>query len=214
MSGTNTTVITISRQMASGGAYIGYLLAKKLGYKYVEREVLILAAKELGVELVDLAHRDECCDSFVEKMMKSFMFGTPEAVYVPPARRPVYDQELYDVECRIIKDVVERYNAVIVGRGGYSILSGRPGVVNVLIHAPLDFRIERLRKFNSLTEDQARQEIQESDRKREKFLKTMTSTDRYDARNYHLCIDAAAAGFETAQRMIVELVEKNKRDRE
>ena len=41
----------------------------------------------------------------------------------------------------------------------------------------------------------------------------MTGTDRYDARNYHLCIDANAAGFETAQQMIIGLVEKMQQEK-
>lgn len=207
-----TTIVTISRQIASGGAYIGHLLARKLGYKYVEREVLHTAARELGVDISELSTVDERRTGFIESLMKSFVFGTPEAAYVPPSRRPVYDQELFETESKIIAAIAEKYNAVIVGRGGYFILRGRPNVVNVFIHAPRDFRVKRLRKFHEISAEQAREEIEESDRRRETFLKTMTGTDRYDARNYHLCIDVASAGFEAAERMIIELVDKTKRD--
>lgn len=208
-----TTVVTISRQMASGGAYIAHLLARQLGYKYVEREVLHEAARELGVDISELSKRDERRTGFVESLMKSFVFGTPEASYVPPSRRPVYDQELFETESKIITTIADKYNAVIVGRGGYFMLRGRPNVVNVFIHAPMDFRVERLRTFHEISAEQAREEIEESDRQREKFLRTMTDTDRYDARNYHLCIDSAAAGFEAAQQMIVSLVERIQQER-
>ena len=208
-----TTVVTISRQMASGGAYIAHLLARQLGYKYVEREVLHEAARELGVNISELSTRDERRTGFVESLMKSFVFGTPEAAYVPPSRRPIYDQELFETESKIITTIAEKYNAVIVGRGGYFMLRGRPTVVNVFIHAPMDFRVERLRTFHEISAEQAREEIEESDRQREKFLRTMTDTDRYDARNYHLCIDSAAAGFEAAQQMIVSLVERTQQER-
>jgi cytidylate kinase len=207
-----TSIVTISRQIASGGAYIGHLLARKLGYKYVEREVLHTAARELGVDISELSTVDERRTGFIESLMKSFVFGTPEAAYAPPSRWPVYDQELFETESKIIAAIAEKYNAVIVGRGGYFILRGRPNVVNVFIHAPMDFRVKRLRKFHEISSDQAREEIGESDRRRETFLKTMTGTDRYDARNYHLCIDAASAGFEAAERMIIELVDKTKHD--
>ncbi len=208
-----TTVVTISRQMASGGAYIAHLLARKLGYKYVEREVLHEAARELGVDISELSKHEERRTGFIESLMKSFVYGTPEASYVPPARKPIYDQELFETELKIITAIAEKYNAVIVGRGGYFMLRGRPNVVNVFIHAPMDFRVERLRTFHEISAEQAREEIEESDREREKFLKTMTDTDRYDARNYHLCIDSAAAGFEAAQQMIVSLVERTQQER-
>ena len=208
-----TTIVTISRQIASGGAYIGHLLAQKLGYKYVEREVLNAAARELNVDISELSKLDERHTGFVESLMKSFVFGTPEAAYVPPSRRPVYDQELFETESRIISTIAEKYNAVIVGRGGYFMLRGRPNVVNVFIHAPLEFRVKRLRKFHEISAEQAREEIEESDRQRETFLKSMTNTDRYDARNYHLCIDAATVGFEAAQQMIISVVEKVRQER-
>ena len=212
MSEQRTMVITISRQLASGGAYIGHLLARKLGYRYVEREILHIAARELGVDISELSSLDERHESFVENLMKSFVFGTPEAAYVPPTRRPVYDQELFETESKIITAIANRHNAVIVGRGGYFVLRGGSNVVNVFIHAPMDFRVKRLQQFHEISAEQAREEIEDSDRMREKFLKTMTDTERNDAQNYHLCIDAEAAGFDAAVRMIIELVDKKKRD--
>ncbi len=213
MTGKQTIVITISRQMASGGAYIGHLLARKLGYQYVEREILYNAAKELGVDIRDLSRQDERHSGFVENLMKSFVFGTPEAAYAPPSRRPIYDQELFETESKIIKAVSERSNAVIVGRAGFSVLRGRPGVVNIFVHAPMDFRIKRFQEFHHISAEQAREELEDSDRRRGKFLKTMTGADHNDARNYHLCIDAAAAGFDAAQQVIIALVEKIRHDR-
>ena len=207
------TIITISRQVASGGAYIGHLLARTLGYQYIEREVLHQAATRLGVEIPELAVVEERKTSFIENLVKGFAFGTPEAAYLPPSRRPVYDEELFRTETGIIKAIASRYNAVIVGHGGYAILKGHPGAVHVFIHAPLEFRIKRLQTFHNISADAAREEIEESDRQREKFLKAMTGTDWCDALNYHLCLDAEAAGFEAAQRMIIELVEKVKGER-
>ncbi len=211
MKNNRTMVITISRQMASGGAYIGHLLARTLGFHYVEREVLHQAAKRLGLEISEVASVEERKMGFIENLMRGFAFGTPEAAYLPPSRRPVYDHELFRTETAIIKAIASRYNAIIVGHGGYAILKDRPGTVRVLIQAPVEFRIKRLQTFHSISADAARDEIEEADRRREKFLKIMTGTDWYDSRNYHLAIDSEAAGFDGAQRMILELVEQSKR---
>lgn len=207
---TRAMVITISRQAASGGAYIGHLLAHTLDYQYVEREVLHQAARRLGMEIGELAVVEERKTSFMENLIKGFSFGAPEAAYLPPSRRPVYDHELFKTETAIIKTIASKYNAVIVGHGGYSILKDRPGAVHVFIHAPLEFRIKRLQTFHNISSDAASEEIEELDSRRLKFLKTMTGTDWNDARNYHLAIDAQATGFDRAQRMIIELVEQTK----
>ena len=213
MTAKGKTVITISRQFSCGGAYIGHLVAKKLGYKYAEREVLYRAAGELGIDIPEAAKLDECCSGLVSNLMKSFIYGTPEAVYFPPSRRPVYDEELFQTECRIMKAIAEQYDAVIIGHCGFSVLRDHPWALHVFVHAPIEFRIKRLQQFHEVTTDQAREDIEESDRRREKFIRKMAGSDRYDARNYHLSIDAHAAGFEGAQQMIVELVEKINRDK-
>lgn len=200
------TIITISRQMASGGAYIGHLVAKKLGCKYIEREVLHAAALDLGVDIRDLSGQDEKKTGFLESMMKSFAYGAPEAVYLP-SRRLVYDEDLFEAECHVILQIADSYDAVIVGHAGFSVLRGRPSVFNVYIHAPKEFRVARLRKFHTLSAEQALAEIDDSDRQREKYLKTRTERDWHDARNYHLCLDSQATGFETAANTIIALAE-------
>lgn len=203
-----TLVITISRQLASGGAYIGHLIARKLGYLYVERAVLYAAARDLGVDIRDISGQDEKKSGFLERLLKSFVVGTPEAVYVPPSRKPVYDEELFKTESLIIREIAEKQNAVIVGHGGFSVLRGRPGLFNVFIHAPKEFRVKRLKEFHALSTNQALAEMEKSDDRRERFLRTMTGLDWHDSRNYHLSIDAEAAGFETTAEMIIMLAQK------
>ncbi len=208
MAENQTMVITISRQLASGGAYIGHQVARKLGYKYVEREVLYAAARELGVDIKDISSQDEKKSGFIENMMKSFVFGTPEAGYIPPSRQPVYDEELFLAECGIIRQIAEGHNSVIVGHAGFSVLRGRPNVFNVYIYAPKEFRIARLQKFHSLSTEQALAEIEESDHQREQYIRTRLGKDWHDARNYHLCLDAQATGFEAAMDTIITLAQK------
>jgi cytidylate kinase len=208
MSNKQTTVVTISRQLASGGAYIGHLLARKLGFQYVEREVLHAAAEDLGVEIRDISRQDEKKSSLIENLLKSFVFGTPEAAYIPPALRPVHDEELFAAECRIIREIVERRNVVLVGHAGFSVLAGRPKTFHVFIHAPKEFRLARLREFQSLSGDEALAAIDESDHRREDYLKSRANCDWYDARNYHLCLDASMMGFEAAADLIAGLAKK------
>jgi cytidylate kinase len=200
------TAITISRQLASGGAFIGHLIARKLGYRYVDREVLHRAATDLDMDIRDIAGQDEKHSGFVESLLKSFVFGTPEAAYVPPSRRPVYDDELFETESRIIRELAEIGRTVIVGHAGFSVLRGRPRALHVYIHAPMEFRVERLRRFHELSKEEARAELEASDERRETYLRNRTDSFWHDARNFHLCLDAEVAGFERAVEMVAELM--------
>ena len=71
-------IITISRQMGSGGTYIGYLTAKELGFRYLDREILQQAANELGIEPCMLERYDGRSASLMENIVQSFCFSTPE----------------------------------------------------------------------------------------------------------------------------------------
>lgn len=201
-------LITISRQFGCGGAYIGTRIAKRLGYVYVDREVLQQAARNLGVEESDLADREERVSSFWESLFRVFM---TESVYVPPPIRPIYDRDLFNAEANIINEAADRKSAVIVGRAGFHVLKGRAGLANVFIHASMDFRIRRVMEVYKKDAEEARSLVEESDRDRGKFIHTMTGVEWADARNYHLCIDISRTDFQTAEEMIIMLVESMKR---
>lgn len=207
MENDKTIALTISRQTASGGSYIAHALARKLGFRYLDNEVLYKAAKLLGADERELSGREERVSGFIENIVRSFSFGTPEAAYVPPSRRPVYDRELFDAEARIIQEVAGSCNAVVVGRAGFNVLKGCRRLVNVFIHAPLGFRIKRLMEFRNISDRaEARSVIEESDGRREKFIRDMAGIDWTDARNYHMCIDTSAAGLQASEEMILGLV--------
>ncbi len=77
-------VITIARQLGSGGSYIGRSVARRLGFNYVDRQILEQAARELGVEEAEIADRDGRLQGFWEKTLASFAMGAPVVTYNPP----------------------------------------------------------------------------------------------------------------------------------
>ena len=202
------TSITISRQMGSGGTYIGYLAAKELGFRYLDREILRQAAKQLDVEPKMLEKYDGKTASLLEKIIDSFCFGTPEITGAQIFKKPVYDKDLFAMESKIIKQVADQCSAVIVGRGGFYILKDRPDTIHVFIHAPLDYRVERIMKAQKINKQTAQAMVQESDRERAKFIRKMEGIDWTDARNFHLSLDSSVIGISACVEMIAKLVKK------
>ena len=198
--------ITISKQMGSGGSYVGYLAAKELGVRYIDREILREAATRLGIDTSVLEEHDEKSCGLIDNLVRAFSLGTPETAYVPPLTRPVYDKDLFTLESRIMNEIADRWSAVIAGRAGFHVLRERPGVIRVFIHAPIEFRIERVMQVQHITDArEARAKVEESDRRRSKFVRDMVGVDWTDARNFHLCIDASAMGFHASTEMIIKL---------
>ncbi|MEJ2684502.1 MAG: cytidylate kinase-like family protein [Candidatus Sulfobium sp.] len=202
-------LITISRQMGSGGAYLGRRVANRLGFRYVDRDILKEATQYLGENEENITFREERVSGFLENLLKGFIYGSPETAYVPPSIRPVYDIDLYNAEARIIAGIADRDNAVIVGRAGFHVLEGRRGLASVFLHAPEDFRLRRVTEgyHMSIPEDAAAL-IRQSDVQRRRFIKTVAGVEWTDARCYHLSINTGAAGLAAAEDMILQLAEK------
>jgi len=201
--------ITISRQMGSGGSYVGYLVSRELGFRYVDREVLSRAANLMGTSEDWAALYDERSSTIVEDLLKSLTFGTPEAASLIPPKPPVYDRKLFALECRIMNDIVDRSHAVIVGRAGFYALRNRPGVIRLFIHAPREFRVRRIMEVRNIQAiEEARAVVDESDRNRAVFIRDMTGYLWSDARNFHLSVDSSAVGFPAITEMVVNLARR------
>ena len=207
-----TVLVTISRQFGSGGAYIGQSIAKRLGYEYVDRGILQQAARRLGEEESRLSAREERVTGFWEGFFRAFSTGIPEAGYVPPPIRPVYDKDLFDAEAESINEIADIRDAVIIGRGGFHVLKGRPGLVKVFIHANREFRVRRAMEVYGIKDiKEAASLLDDLDRERRRFIHTMTGVDWTDARNYDLCIDTGVVDFPAAEEMVLKLVECRKK---
>ncbi|MCU1266490.1 MAG: putative cytidylate kinase [Acidobacteria bacterium] len=198
------TTITIARQVGCGGAYVGQVIAKRLGLKYVDREVLYLAAQSLGVDAAAVEASNEKLTSFWEKLFGGVTFLSPDAPYTPPPVRRFSDEELFERQVEALKLIAAREDCVIVGYGGAFVLPHHGRTVNLYFHAPLKFRMRRLIEIYKLPgAHEARQMIGESDELRKRYFERMTDLDWTCADNYHLCIDTSIYPLpELADRLV------------
>lgn len=194
-------VITISRQLGSGGAYIGQKLAKELNIFYADREIIRKAARELSVLLKDLEPRDEKVLSFWETFIQFNAYSTD--IYIPPKIMAPTDRELFQVESGIIERIAKERSAVIIGRCGFHILRDHPDHVSVFLHADAAFRRSRVQKLFNVSEDEAGEMIVQSDKDRELYCRTFTEKKWADAGNYDISIDTGRTGIEKTADIIL-----------
>ena len=205
------TTITISRQMGTGGSYIGQLIAKRLGFKYVDREVLHLAAEEFGCDEETVAAHSERVTSFWERILGGLSLGAPDSRYNPPPMRKFTDRELFEKQKEIMKRIAGQNDCVVVGWAGVFLLPRHRGMFTVFCHAPKSFRVKRLLSvYQDLSEEGARELIVESDRTREIYFNEMTDHDWTCARNYHLSIDTSRQPLEEIADLIIKLSEQQR----
>lgn len=202
------TTITIARQMGCGGAYVGQVIARRLKLRYVDREVLRLAAQSLGVEEADVEANRERLMGMWEKIFGGLSFLSPEALYTPPPVRAFSDEELFRRQVEALKLIAAREDCVILGWGGAFVLPPSPRMVNLYFHAPLGFRIKRVMEIYQLSDaEEARRMIDESDAMRRKYFAQMTDKDWSCANNYHLSVDASLFSLDDLAERLLRFIE-------
>jgi cytidylate kinase len=203
------TTITIARQMGCGGAYVGQIIASHFDLKYVDREVLRLAAQSLGVEESILEANRERVSSFWERVFGGLTFGPPDTTYVPPPLRSFSDDELFQRQVEALRLIAEQEDCVIIGWGGAYVLPHHPRMVNLYFHAPLRFRIRRVMEIYNITDrQQAGRMIEKSDAMRKRYFAQMTGKDWSCADNYHLSIDTSIFPLPELAGKLVNFIER------
>ena len=187
-------VITIARQYGSGGKTIGAMLAKDLGINCYSREILKLASDESGINERLFGQKDERLKipSWFKPLKRPY-----EGDLIPPESSGfVSDDNLFNYQAKIIKDLAGSESCVIVGRCADYVLRNYPNVISVFIHADSEFCIERALERNSMTRKEMEKFIAKTDKFRGDFYKYHTGREWTDARNYDLCLDSGKLGFE------------------
>ena len=120
-------IVTISHEMGSGGSLIGKAAAERLEYRYVDQDMISMAAQKYGVLEARLTRFDEINPSFFER------FDAETRHYITVLQSALFD-------------VAEADRAVIMGRSGQILLRGIPHVLRVFVRAPSDVRVRRMIK--------------------------------------------------------------------
>jgi CMP/dCMP kinase len=195
-------VITISRQLGSGGAYIGQQLAKNLNIFYADREIIGQAAQQLSVLKEDLESRDERILSFWQSFIQSFAIAPDE--YMQPQIIVPSDRELFNTESEVIARIAKEHSAVIIGRCGSYILREHPNHVSIFLHADITFRKGRIQKLYNISEEVAEKMLAQNDVERAHYNHKFTGMEWTDARQYNISIDTGKTGIDKSVEFIAK----------
>ncbi len=199
-------VIAISRQMGAGGAYVGQAVAHALGIRYVDREILKEAAALLGRETSEVESLEERVSSIWSRMAGALAWGGPEATYIPPPMPAVYEEDVFAVQARIIRQMASQEEAVFVGRASTWVLRERADLLSVFLHAPEALRVERMKHEYGITdEEEAWKLVRRSDQQRGRFLQSVTGGPWLDVTHYDLCVDTGAISFDETASLLIGL---------
>lgn len=193
-------IITIGRQFGSGGHQVGRKLAKELGLKIYDKELLKLVAEESGI-------CEKVLENYDEKPTSSLLYSIVMDVY--PSMNYVgttLNQQIYQAQYDAIRRLGERESCVIVGRGADYILRDCKDLTSVFVHAPLDFRVKRVAEFEHITEAKARDMVIKADKKRASFYNFQTEKKWGAVDSYNLAVDTSDLGIDGAVKLIQQYI--------
>ena len=212
----NHLVVTISREVGSGGRTIGRMLAEKLGIRYSDKD-LINALREKfhltasSIEALKGEKKNWLADfvKWVAPMPKQNMFVDDDNKYIQEFRSTVTTDDVFKAETDILKAIAEEGPCVIAGRSGFFVLKDCPEKVDIFITASREKRIDRVMHKQHLSEEQASVLIDSIDQSRENYVQRYTGTSRYDARNYDLVINMDRLTEEQAVDLILTYLQQD-----
>ena len=199
------TIITIGRQFGSAGREIGYKVAKDLGIKLYDKEMLARAAKESGLceELFE-THDEKPSNSFLYSLvMDTYSLGYSSGSY---ADMPI-NHKVFLAQFDAIKKIASEGPCILVGRCADYALADYPDCINIFIHSDMENRVKAVSKRLNITENKAKDLIQKKDKQRASYYNYYSSKRWGDSTSYHLTLDAGKLGIDGCVDMILKFRE-------
>ena len=196
-------VITIGREYGSGGKYIGERLAEELNLKLYDKELLNKVAEESGMDLNILEQMDE-------KQEECFWYTFAMSLYQQDSLDTLSEipsnEKIFIEQAKIIEELAQKENCIIIGRCSNVILKNKPNVLNIFVYSSeLDFKVKRKMQYGNFeSELEAIKAIERIDKERETYYNYFTKENWGDRKSYDLMIDTSKIGVDKAVELIKE----------
>ncbi len=220
-------VITISKEFASGGLEIAKRVAQKLNYDYLDKEIVEQVADHAKVshqEVMDFEEEGHInVRAYLSRIIDLDIFKKSsnhdedeemETTYDERDKIPYsfdtqgwIDSDIYrNMICKVISELGQRPNVMIVGRGGQCVLREQSGVINIRVIASIADRITRLQIENpNLNDSKAQKQIEAMDKKSREYIKFYFKTDWNDPKLYDVIINTSRVNDDKAVEWLTGL---------
>lgn len=204
-----TNVIAISRALGAGGEEIGRALAAELGYRYVDSEIIDLAAERVGTtaaEVASVEQRQGVLARIIDNLARASI-AAPDVTGVASGYIEMLGPDYPEVIAGVIREVAAAGDCVLVAHGASHALGPADGVLRVLVTGSADARARRLNR-DAHGPKRARQEIADSDAARADFLKRFYNVDHEAAEAYDLVVNTDRVSIDAAVRMVMAVAQR------
>ena len=188
-------IITISREYGSGGRFIGEEVAKKLGIKYYDKDIIREIAEQSGFSPEYIQENAELSP---KKGLFAYAFSGRDIT-----GRSIEDM-VYEAQRKVILNIAEKEDCVIIGRNADFILKDRMDVLNVFIHGNMPEKVQRICKLYHVMDTDAEKMINDTDKRRRTNYNFYTEQKWGMAGNYTLSLNSSVLGYDMCQKVIMD----------
>ena len=187
-------IITISREVGSGGREIGRKLAEKLGIHCYDAELIQRIVEKSGYSA-----------DYVKEKGEDAAGGRLSMFLVDRSMGPTHQDTLWKVQSQVITELADKESCVIVGRCADYILQARADCLTVFVHADFKKRLERIVKEYGEPEEKAEKWLKDKDKRRMSYYNYYTNKKWGQADNYHVCLDSGELGIDKCVEVLAQL---------
>ena len=203
-----TRVVTVSHATGAGGESVGRGVADRLGFRYIDEEIITLAAEKEGVDpalVADAERRKGLLARIMENIGEGAVAdaGGGGGILVPEALAVARREDLRTLIVEAIRATAELGDTVIVAHAASIPLAGRDDVLRVLITASVETRVQRLAKSGQGAAGDAAKLIKQSDVARADYFQRFYRIERELPTHYDLVVNTDALTLDEAADIIV-----------
>ena len=201
-------VITINREVGTGGRTVGRKLAEKLCVKYCDKAVIDGLTQKFGLSPDRIEEIKAQKKSWWKDINNYYQTLVNSASQPMEAEVKLDTATMFETEKRILTELASQSSCVVAGRTGFMIFREWPNHLSIFIQASMKHRIKRVMRRQDVSEQEARDIIAKLDATRETYIKKYEDTSRYDTRNYQLVISMDDLSEDDAAEVIMDYINR------
>lgn len=201
-------VITINREVGTGGRTVGRKLAEKLGVKYCDKAVIDGLTQKFGLSPERIEEIKAQKKSWWNDINNYYQTLVGSASMPMEAEVKLDNASMFETEKLILQNLAAHESCVVAGRTGFMVFREWPNHLNVFIQASMAYRIQRVMRRQKVSEQEARDIIAKMDATREAYIKKYEDTSRYDTCNYQLVISMDDLSEDDAAEIILDYIDR------
>ena len=198
-------VITITREMATGGRKLGRLLARRLDYQYVDKSLFQKIAEDLNVSERTLESFEKSREYHISNTFAK-VFSTSYIERIVGYDKSVVEEEEYQKSLRnLILETAREDNVVIIGRAAYFFLKDMKNCYHIRLVAPMDWRKKYALENYKIRPDRVQKFIEKRDRNLHWFRRSICGVGFDNSLLFHLTLNMSRTPIEKAVELIMSV---------